>query len=125
MEANASQGIRHAAPSPLDSIRELVVFFIRYVELRLQLLGLESRETAFHLLVVALLLVSAVVCFGCFVSDFSALPHDADAALGMGLERPSTCSWATCPQYWSGNNLQIQDRKPVFPGNVRRASKGS
>ena len=67
MEANASQGIRHAAPSPLDSIRELVVFFIRYVELRLQLLGLESRETAFHLLALALLLVSAVVCFGCFV----------------------------------------------------------
>ena len=67
MEADVSQGVRDAAPSPLDSIRELVVFFIRYVELRLQLLGLESRETAFHLLALALLLVSAVVCFGCFV----------------------------------------------------------
>lgn len=67
MEADPSQVVRDAAQSLLDSIRELVVFFIRYVELRLQLLGLESRETAFHLLVVALLLVSAVVCFGCFI----------------------------------------------------------
>ena len=67
MEADPLQGVRDAAPSPPDSIRELVVFFIRYVELRLQLLGLESRETAFHMLVVALLLASVVVCFGCFV----------------------------------------------------------
>jgi uncharacterized membrane protein YqjE len=67
MEADPSQGIRDAAASPVDSIRELVVFFIRYVELRLQLLGLESRETAFHLLVLALLLVSTTVCFGCFL----------------------------------------------------------
>jgi uncharacterized membrane protein YqjE len=66
MEADPSQGTRDAATSPVDSIRELVVFFIRYVELRLQLLGLESRETAFHLLVLALLVVSALICFGCF-----------------------------------------------------------
>jgi uncharacterized membrane protein YqjE len=64
MEADSSQGIRDAAPY---SIRELVVFFMRYVELRLQLLGLGSPEAAFHLLMLALLVVSAVARFGCFL----------------------------------------------------------
>jgi uncharacterized membrane protein YqjE len=36
---------------------------VRYLELRLQLVGLESRERGLHLLVLALLLVTAGVCF--------------------------------------------------------------
>jgi uncharacterized membrane protein YqjE len=51
----------------LDSIQDLVAFFVRYLELRLQLFGLECRETVFHLLILALLFVSVLVCFGGFL----------------------------------------------------------
>ena len=61
MELEASKSV------PGDSIRDSVAFFVRYLELRLELFGLESRETAVHLLVLALLLVSTVVCLGGFV----------------------------------------------------------
>lgn len=64
MESDPSQGTGASVP---DSIRDLVAFLVRYLELRLQLLGLESRETGFHLLVLSLLLVSTVICFGGFI----------------------------------------------------------
>ena len=67
MESDPSQGTRASVPSPIDAIRDLVVFFVRYLELRLQLLGFESRESGFHLLVLSLLLVSTVLCFGGFI----------------------------------------------------------
>jgi uncharacterized membrane protein YqjE len=50
-------------PGPSVSVRDLLGSFVRYLELRLQLLGLESREAGLHLLVLALLLVSAVIFF--------------------------------------------------------------
>jgi uncharacterized membrane protein YqjE len=67
MELDSTQGTRVSEPSTLDSIQDLVAFFVRYLELRLQLLGLESREAGFHLLIFALLFVSVLVCFGGFV----------------------------------------------------------
>jgi uncharacterized membrane protein YqjE len=67
MELDSSQGGRASEPSMLDSIQDLVAFFVRYLELRLQLVGLEARETGFHLLILALLFVSVLVCFGGFV----------------------------------------------------------
>src|ERR1700739_1305632 len=67
MELDSSQATRASEPSSLGSIQDLVAFFVRYLELRLQLLGLESRETGFHLLTLALLFVSVLVCFGGFV----------------------------------------------------------
>jgi uncharacterized membrane protein YqjE len=67
MELDPSRGTRVSEPSALDSIQDLVAFLVRYLELRLQLLGLESRETGFHLLILALLFVSVLVCFGGFV----------------------------------------------------------
>jgi uncharacterized membrane protein YqjE len=67
MELDSSQSTRAPKPSSLDSIQELVAFFVRYLELRLQLLGLEARETGFHFLILALLFVSVLVCFGGFV----------------------------------------------------------
>jgi len=67
MELDSSQGTRASEPSSLGSIQDLVAFFVRYLELRLQLLGLESREAGFHLLILALLFVSVLVCFGGFV----------------------------------------------------------
>ena len=67
MELDSSQATRAAEPSSLGSIQDLVAFFVRYLELRLQLLGLESRETGFHLLILALLFVSVLVGFSGFV----------------------------------------------------------
>jgi uncharacterized membrane protein YqjE len=58
---------RTQASATGDSIRDSVAFFVRYLELRLQLFGLESRETGLHMLVLALLLMSTVICFVGFV----------------------------------------------------------
>ena len=55
-------------PAPGDSIRSLIVSFLSYLELRLKLLGLETRETGIQFLVLALLLVSAIVFFAGFVA---------------------------------------------------------
>jgi uncharacterized membrane protein YqjE len=67
MELEPSQGAPASEPSSLGSIQDLVAFFVHYLELRLQLLGVESRETGFHLLILALLFVGVLVCFGGFV----------------------------------------------------------
>jgi uncharacterized membrane protein YqjE len=67
MELDSSRSTRTSKPASLGSIQEFVVFFVRYLELRLQLFGLESRETGFHLLILALLFVSVLICFGGFV----------------------------------------------------------
>jgi len=67
MDSDPAQGTRASETATLDSIRDFVAFFVRYLEVRLQLLGLESRETALHLLYLALLFVSTVICFGGFV----------------------------------------------------------
>src|ERR1700738_4576318 len=67
MELDSSQGTRASEPSSLRYIQDFVSFFFRSLELRLQLLGLESREAGFHLLILALLFVSVLLCFGGFV----------------------------------------------------------
>jgi uncharacterized membrane protein YqjE len=67
MEVDPSQGTRAWEPSLLGSIQDLVAFFVRYLELRLELLGLEGRETGFQLLILALLFVGVLVCFAGFV----------------------------------------------------------
>src|SRR5258708_22294383 len=67
MERDPSQSTSASEPSSLDSVQDFVASFLRYLELRLQLLGLESRETGFHLLIVALLFVSVLLCSGGFV----------------------------------------------------------
>jgi uncharacterized membrane protein YqjE len=50
-----------------DSIRDSIACFLRYLELRLQLLGLEARDAGLHLLVLSLLLCSLLVCFAGFL----------------------------------------------------------
>ena len=67
MELDPSQDTRASEPSSLDSLQNLSASFLRYLELRLQLLGVESRETGIHLLILALLFVSVLICFGGFV----------------------------------------------------------
>src|ERR1700682_4255735 len=63
MDFDPSQGKQASGPATGNSLRDSIAFFVRYLELRLQLIGLESRETGLHLLVLALLLVSTVICF--------------------------------------------------------------
>jgi uncharacterized membrane protein YqjE len=68
MNSDASHGVQASKPAPGDSIRDSVAFFFRYLELRLQLLGLETRETGLHLLALALLLVTTITFFVSFVA---------------------------------------------------------
>src|ERR1700732_4330669 len=68
MESDASCGAHASEPAPGDSIRSLIVSFLIYLELRLKLLGLETRETGIQFLVLALLLISAIVFFAGFVA---------------------------------------------------------
>ena len=60
-------------PSPsisdaADSVRRWITSLVLYVELRVRLLALESKEAGFHLLVLAVLLVSALVFFAGFLA---------------------------------------------------------
>jgi len=50
-----------------DSIRDWIACFLRYLALRLQLLGLEAHDAGLHLLVLSLLLGSVLVCFTGFL----------------------------------------------------------
>src|SRR6516165_862146 len=52
--------------SAADSIQIWVASFLRYLELRLELLGLEAREAGVHLLIISLLLVGTLICFAGF-----------------------------------------------------------
>jgi uncharacterized membrane protein YqjE len=65
MDSAPSLGTESSEPSV--TFRDLAANFVRYLELRLQLFGLESRETGLHLLVLALLLVIIIICFVGFV----------------------------------------------------------
>ena len=63
MDSDAPVGVQASKQSASDSVRNWVAAFIRYLELRLRLLGLESKDTGVHLLVLTLLFVSTIVFF--------------------------------------------------------------
>ncbi|MGA8654708.1 MAG: hypothetical protein WB586_01040 [Chthoniobacterales bacterium] len=127
MDSDPSHGTQVSEPAPGDSIRDSVAFFVRYLELRLQLFGLESRETGLHLLVLALLLGSTVICFVGFVGMLIVFLLYL-MMLTLHWEwgwSAGTCRGAFCCQYWGRGDLQIQDREAVFPCHLRRVSEGS
>jgi len=64
MDSDAPVGVQTSKQSASDSVRNWIAAIARYLELRLRLIGLESKETGFHLLVVALLFVGTLVFFG-------------------------------------------------------------
>jgi uncharacterized membrane protein YqjE len=68
MNSDASHGVQASNPALGDSIRSLIASFLSYLELRLKLLGLETRETGLHLLALALLLVTTITFFVSFVA---------------------------------------------------------
>jgi uncharacterized membrane protein YqjE len=67
MDPDAPLGAQASKQSTSDSVRNWIASFISYLELRLKLLGLESKEAGLHLLVLALLFVGAVVFFAGFL----------------------------------------------------------
>jgi len=67
MDPDAPLGAEASKRSTSDSVRAWVASFLNYLELRLRLLGLESKEAGLHLLVLALLFVGAIVFFAGFL----------------------------------------------------------
>jgi uncharacterized membrane protein YqjE len=63
MSSVAPPGAEEERVSSGDSIRSWVASFLRYVELRLRLLGLESKEAGLHLLILGVLFASTVALF--------------------------------------------------------------
>src|ERR1700724_3193764 len=67
MDPDAPLGVQASEQSTSDAVRNWVASFLTYLELRLRLLGLESKEAGVHLLVLALLLVGVLVFFAGFL----------------------------------------------------------
>ncbi len=71
MSSVAPPGAEAERVSTGDSIRDWVASFLRYAELRLRLLGLESKDAGLHLLILAILFASTVVLFAGFLLMFA------------------------------------------------------
>lgn len=71
MSSVAPPGAETERASTGDSIRDWVASFLRYAELRVRLLGLESKDAGIHLLVLALLFASTVALFVGFLLMFA------------------------------------------------------
>jgi uncharacterized membrane protein YqjE len=128
MEPDSSQVTRAPEPSLLDSIQDLVAFFVRYLELRLLLLGLESRETGFHLLILALLFVSVLVCFGGFlIMSVVLLLYLMMLILHWewGWSAMALAAVLVLISIGMAVHLQVQDHEANFTGDLGRVSKGS
>ena|SRR5438552_6671302 len=67
MDSDAPLGAQTSNQSASDSIRSWLASFLSYLELRLGLIGLESKEAGIHLLVLALLFAGTVVFFAGFL----------------------------------------------------------
>jgi uncharacterized membrane protein YqjE len=67
MDSDAPLGAQTSNQSASDSIRSWLASFFSYLELRLGLIGLESKEAGIHLLVLALLFAGTVVFFAGFL----------------------------------------------------------
>jgi len=58
MSSNAPVGAEAEHSSTGDSIKHWVAAFLRYLELRLQLVGLEAKEAGLHLLIIGVLVTA-------------------------------------------------------------------
>jgi uncharacterized membrane protein YqjE len=67
MDPDAALGAQASKQSTSETVRNWIASFLRYLELRLRLVGVESKEAGLHLLVLALLFVGAVVFFAGFL----------------------------------------------------------
>ena len=68
MDSDVPVGSSPSISGAADSVRRWIASLVLYIELRIRLLALESKEAGFHLLVLAVLLVSALVLFAGFLA---------------------------------------------------------
>jgi uncharacterized membrane protein YqjE len=71
MSSVAPPGAEAEKASTGDSIRDWVASFLRYAELRLRLLGLESKDAGMHLLILGILFASTIALFVGFLLMFA------------------------------------------------------
>jgi uncharacterized membrane protein YqjE len=71
MSSDAPVGAESEHSSTADSVKYWVATFLRYLELRLQLLGLEAKEAGLHLLIIGLLVTGILVLFAGFLVMFA------------------------------------------------------
>jgi uncharacterized membrane protein YqjE len=71
MSSEAPPGAETEPVSTGDSIRDWVASLLRFAELRLRLLGLESKEAGIHLLILGVLFASTVALFVGFLLMFA------------------------------------------------------
>ena len=68
MDSDVPVGSSPSISDAADSVRRWIASLVLYIELRVRLLALESKEGALHLLVLAALFVSALVLFAGFLA---------------------------------------------------------
>jgi uncharacterized membrane protein YqjE len=68
MDSDVPVGSPPSISAAADSVRRWIASLVLYVELRIRLLALESKEGALHLFVLAALFVSALVLFAGFLA---------------------------------------------------------
>jgi uncharacterized membrane protein YqjE len=71
MSSDAPVGAESERSSTADSFKNWVATFIRYLELRLQLVGLEAKEAGLHLLILGLLVTGILTLFAGFLVMFA------------------------------------------------------
>src|SRR5690242_18870945 len=64
MSSNAPVGAESEHSTTGDSVKYWVATFLRYLELRLRLLGLESKEAGLHVLLLGVLVTSILAVVG-------------------------------------------------------------
>src|SRR5260221_5565454 len=73
MSSDAPVGAASEHSSTADSVKHWVAAFLHYLELRLQLLGLECKEAGLHLLIFGLLVTALLGFFFGFLVMFPVL----------------------------------------------------
>jgi uncharacterized membrane protein YqjE len=117
MVSDSPEEAEPARISASESVREWVAAAVHYLDLKLRLLGLESKEAGFHVLVLALLFASAVALFGAFLLFFAVF-------LLYLIIRISGLEWGWCALICAGILLvlslvsviilRLRIAKPIF-----------
>src|ERR1700722_17106880 len=68
MHSDVPVGSSPSVSGATDSIRRWIASLVLYIELRIRLLALESKDAGIHLFVLAVLFVSALVLFAGFLA---------------------------------------------------------
>jgi p-aminobenzoyl-glutamate transporter AbgT len=123
MDSDVPVGPSPSISDAADSVRRWIASLVLYVELRIKLLALESKEAGVHLLLLAVLFVSALVLFASFLAMlivFLLYLLILDLPLGMGLERIGLCRGVAHYQYHCGDNISASDHQTALPNDLCR-----